>query len=144
MTKKVTEHIGFHFLLTKITVVCSDYFGVEYIPQKVLNKITDKSITQNTFRIQDNESIMCGFYCIVFIEYIFDGKAFLDYTNLYIYINIYIFLENITRRKKNEKFWNFFETHYINMADTRRETYQRNGIETIIDNDGMLWLMKSI
>ena len=106
MTKKVTEHIGFHFLLTKITVVCFDYFGVEYIPQKVLNKITDKSITQNTFRIQDNESIMCRFYCIAFIEYIFDGKAFLDYNNLYIYINIYIyiyiyiFLENITRRKK--------------------------------------------
>ena len=62
------------------------------ISQKVLNKITDKSITQNTFRIQDNESIICGFYCIAFIEYIFDGKVFLDYTNLYIYINIYIYI----------------------------------------------------
>ena len=27
-----------------------------------------KSITHNIFRIQDNESIMCGFYCIAFIE----------------------------------------------------------------------------
>ena len=26
------------------------------------------------------------------------------------------------------------------MADTRRETYEKNGIETIIDNDRMLWL----
>ena len=26
------------------------------------------------------------------------------------------------------------------MADTRRETYESNGIETIIDNDGTLWL----
>ena len=33
--KKVTEHIGFHFLLTKNTVVCLDYFGVEYIPESI-------------------------------------------------------------------------------------------------------------
>ena len=26
------------------------------------------------------------------------------------------------------------------MADTRRETYERNGIETIIDTYGKLWL----
>ena len=26
------------------------------------------------------------------------------------------------------------------MADTRRETYESNDIETIIDNDGTLWL----
>ena len=38
-----------------------DSFGIEYIPQEVLNKIKDKSITHNIFRIQDNESIMCGF-----------------------------------------------------------------------------------
>ena len=26
---------------------------------------------------------MCGFYCIVFIEYMLAGKTFLDYTNLF-------------------------------------------------------------
>ena len=35
------------------------------------------------FRIQDNESIMRGFYCIVFIEYMLAGKTLLDYTNLF-------------------------------------------------------------
>ena len=45
-------------------VIYFDSFGIEYIPQEVLNKIKDKSITHNTFRIQDNESIICGFYCI--------------------------------------------------------------------------------
>ena len=59
------------------------YFGIEYIPQDVLNKIKDKSITHNIFRIQDNESIMCGFYCIAFIEYMLAGKTLLDYTNLF-------------------------------------------------------------
>ena len=26
------------------------------------------------------------------------------------------------------------------MVDISRETYERNGIETIVDNDGILWL----
>ena len=54
-----------------------------FFPQKVLNKIKDKWITHNIFRIQDNESIMCGFYFIAFIEYMLTGKNLLDYTNLF-------------------------------------------------------------
>ena len=60
-----------------------DSFGIEYIPQEVLNKIKDKSITHNIFRIQDNESIMCGFYCTTFIEYMLAGKTLIDFTNLF-------------------------------------------------------------
>ena len=60
-----------------------DSFGIENILQEALNKIRDKSITHNIFRIQDEDSIMCGFYCITFIEYILAGKALLDYTNLF-------------------------------------------------------------
>ena len=60
-----------------------DSLGIEYIPQEVLNKIKDKSITHNIFTIQDNESIMFGFYCIAFTEYMLAGKTLLDYTNLF-------------------------------------------------------------
>ena len=52
-----------------------DSFGIEYIPPEVLNRIRDKSITHNIFRIQDNDSVMCGFYCIAFIEYMLSGKT---------------------------------------------------------------------
>ena len=38
-----------------------DSFGIECIPQQILNKIRDKPITHKIFRIQDNEFIMCGF-----------------------------------------------------------------------------------
>ena len=31
-------------------------------------------------------------------------------------------------------------THYVNMIDISRETYERNGIEAILNNDGILWL----
>ena len=30
-----------------------------------------------------NEFIMCGFYCIAFIEYMLAGKTLLNYTNLF-------------------------------------------------------------
>ena len=56
---------------------------IEYIPQEVLNNIRYKSITQNIFRIQSDDSVVCGFYCIDFIEYMLSGKTFLDYTNLF-------------------------------------------------------------
>ena len=73
MIKKVKEHIGFHF----------NSFGIGYVLQKVLNKIKDKSITCNIFRIQDNESIMCEFCCIAFVELMLAGKILLNYTNLF-------------------------------------------------------------
>ena len=31
--------------------------------------------------MQDNDSIMCGFYCITLIEYMTAGTTLLDYTN---------------------------------------------------------------
>ena len=78
--------------------------GTEYIPQEVLHKIKDKSITHNIFRIQDNESIMCGFYCTAFIEYMLAGKTLLDYTNL-LSPNDY---------KKNDKIiYNYFKNKYV-------------------------------
>ena len=81
--KKSKETNWISLFIDRNTALHFDSFGIEYIPQEVLNKIKDKSITHNIFRIQDNESIMCGFYCIAFIEYMLPGKTLLDYTNLF-------------------------------------------------------------
>ena len=59
MIKIIKKHIGFHNLSTINAAVYFDSFGIEYIPQEVLNKIKNKSIALNIFRMQDNESIMC-------------------------------------------------------------------------------------
>ena len=61
--------------INRNTAVYFDSFGIEYIPQKVLNKNRDKLITGNIFRIQDNKSIMYGFHCIGFLEYMLAGKT---------------------------------------------------------------------
>ena len=58
--------------------------GIEYIPQKTLHEIKDKLITHNSFKTQDNESIMCWFYCIAFSEFLVAGKNFLDYTESFL------------------------------------------------------------
>ena len=39
-------------------------------------------MTHKIFRIQDDDSVMYGLYCIAFIEYMIAGKTLLDYTNL--------------------------------------------------------------
>ena len=46
MTKKVKGHIGFHYFIDRNAAVYFDSFGIEYIPQDVINNIKDKSITQ--------------------------------------------------------------------------------------------------
>ena len=77
---------GTHWISSFIDRNAAVYFVsflIQYIPSEVLNKIIDKSITHKIFRIQGNESVMCGFYCIAFTEYMFAGKTLLDYTSLF-------------------------------------------------------------
>ena len=75
MIKIVKEHIRFHYLLKEIQLCTLILLELNVFPQEVLNKIGDKSITHNIFRIEGNESIMC--------EYMLAGKTLLDYTNLF-------------------------------------------------------------
>ena len=37
----------------------------------------------NTYWIQAYDSIMCGYFCIEFIDFMLKGKSLLDYTNLF-------------------------------------------------------------
>ena len=61
MIKKSKGTHWVSLFIDKNTAVYFDSFSIECIPQEVLNKIKDKSVTHNIFRIKDNESIMCGF-----------------------------------------------------------------------------------
>ena len=54
---------------------------------KKINKFIGNSaiahIKSNIFRVQAYDSIMCGYFCIEFINYMLNGKTLLDYTNLF-------------------------------------------------------------
>ena len=42
-----------------------------------------KNITMNINRIQADDSVMCGYFCIGFIDFTLKGKSFLEYINLF-------------------------------------------------------------
>ena len=60
-----------------------DSFGVEHIPKEIKKFIGSKNVISNIFRIQAYDSIMCGYFCIGFIDFMFKGKGLTDYTNLF-------------------------------------------------------------
>ena len=59
------------------------FFGVGHIPKKVKKIFNYKNIKTNIFRIQAYDSIMCGYFCIGFIDLMFKGKNLTEYTNLF-------------------------------------------------------------
>ena len=60
-----------------------DSFGVEHIPKEIKAFINNKNIITNIFRIQAYDSIMCGYFCIGFIDFMYKGKSLTEYTNLF-------------------------------------------------------------
>ena len=60
-----------------------DSFGVEHIPKEIKTFISNKNIKTNIFRIQAYDSIICGYFCIGFIDFILAGKILTDFINLF-------------------------------------------------------------
>ena len=78
--------IGTHWVALYVnnkTATYFDSFGVEHIPKEIKKCITNKNIITNIFRIQAYDSVMCGYFCIGFINYMFKGKSLTDFTNLF-------------------------------------------------------------
>ena len=63
-------------------VIYFDSFGVEHVPKEVKNFIGNKDIKANIFRIQAYNLIMCGYFCIGFIDFMLAGKTLIDFTSL--------------------------------------------------------------
>ena len=47
------------------------------------SSLGNKNIKASIFRIQDNDSIMCGYFFISFIEYMLNNKTLTNFTNLF-------------------------------------------------------------
>ena len=80
------ENTGTHWIALFVKTngaIYFDCFGIEHIPNKIKKIIDNNNIKSNIFRIQAYDSIMCGYYCIEFINYMVESKTLLDYTNLF-------------------------------------------------------------
>ena len=97
------ENTGTHWVSLFVKTneaIYFDSFGIEHIAKEInkfirskelghaVNNDTTKSsaiarVKSNIFRIKAYDSIMCGYFCIEFINYMLKGKTLLDYTNLF-------------------------------------------------------------
>ena len=64
-------------------VIYFDGFGVELVPKEIKRFIGHKNIKTNIFRIQADNSIMCGYFCVEFIDFMFAGRSLIDFTSLF-------------------------------------------------------------
>ena len=74
------RNIGTHWVALYVsnkTIMYFDSFGVEHIPKKIMKFISNKNIITNIFRI------MCGYFCIGYINFMFNGNSLTDYTSLF-------------------------------------------------------------
>ena len=69
-----------------------DSFGVDNILKEIKEFVKNKNIT-NIFRVQANDSVMCGYFFIGIIDFMLKGKTLTEYTNLF----------SLNNFKKNEE-----------------------------------------
>ena len=60
-----------------------DSFGVEHISKEIKTFINKSAFVTNIFRIQRYDSIICGYFCIEFIDFVLSRKTLTDFTNLF-------------------------------------------------------------
>ena len=76
-----THWIALHVQNNDVTYFVS--FGVEHIPEEIKTFMGNKDIKTNIFRIQAYDLIMCGYFCIGFIDFMLAGNISTDFTNLF-------------------------------------------------------------
>ena len=79
------ESIGTYWITLYVNgniVIYLIAFGVNIFQNK-LKSLWEKNIIAKMYRIQVYDSIMCGYFCIEFIDFMPKGKTSLDYANLF-------------------------------------------------------------
>ena len=78
--------VGTHWIALfckRSEIVYFDRFGVEHVPEEIEEFIGNKTIKANIFRVQANNSVMCGYFCNGFIDFMLAGKKLTDFTSIF-------------------------------------------------------------
>ena len=67
----------------KNEIIYFDSFSVDHIPEEIKEFIGNKNIKANIFQVRANNSVMCGYFCIGFIDFMLADKKLTDYTNMF-------------------------------------------------------------
>ena len=77
-------HIGLLYFITEVKLFTSIVsFGVEHVPKEIKEFIGNKIIKANIFRVQANNSVICGYLYIGFIDFMLVDKKLTDFTGLF-------------------------------------------------------------
>ena len=71
------------YLKNKGWGICNKSWWVNTFQEKFKNLLVTINIQTNIFRIEAYNPVMCGYFCIVFIDFILKNKSLTDFTNLY-------------------------------------------------------------
>ena len=83
MNTKMQVRIWLVYLVKKNEIVYFDSSGVEHTSEEIKEFIENKNIKVNIFRVQANNSVMCGYFCIRFIDFMLADEKLNDFTNLF-------------------------------------------------------------
>ena len=76
--------IGTHWTALYINtknVTYFDGFGAKHIPKEIKKFADNKNMITNISRIQAYDSVMCAYFYIGFIDFMFKGNSLTDFTN---------------------------------------------------------------
>ena len=76
-------HIGLLYFVKKMKLLIAIILVLNVFLTKFKEFIRNKNIKTNIFRLQEDNSIMCGQFYIGFIDFMLAGKKLIDYTNLF-------------------------------------------------------------
>ena len=78
--------VGTHWIdlfCNRNEIVYFNSYVVEHVPEETEEFIGNKNIRTNIFRVQASNSVMCGYFCIGFIDFMLAGKKLTDCTSLF-------------------------------------------------------------
>ena len=89
-----STNVGTHWIALYVKnneVIYFDSFGVEHVPKEIKKFTGHKNTKTNISRTQADNSIMCGYFCIGFIDFMFARRSLIDFTSLF---SLYDFKKN--------------------------------------------------
>ena len=100
-----------------IEIIYFDSFAVEHVPKEIEKFIEHRNIKTNIFRIQANNTMMCGYFCIGFIDLMLAGKTVIEYTSLF----------SAKKKKKNDNIiLSYFKNEWMQFHWMQRHWSNQN------------------
>ena len=80
MNMQMQADIGLLYFVTELKL----FFSIALVLNMFLKKfVGNENIKANIFRVQANDSVMYGYFCIVLIGFMLAGKKLTDFTNMF-------------------------------------------------------------